>query len=144
MHNLNVKKSSIMLFSLTNKFKWFWVLLRIPNNSIKHQSFIYILLNVKTVLFQTIQLSISTQFSSIWHIDRTLWVKVDLGAMAMKEYSTFPNAPTLLEPHHQIVLCHIQDIRWGSLTPLQRSSRSIPQPQPTGQTSYKNCESYKF
>ena len=33
--------------------------------------------------------------SSIWHIDRTLSgvttpVKVDLGAMAMKEYSTFP------------------------------------------------------
>ena len=25
-------------------------------------------LNVKTVLFQTIQFSISTQFSSIWHI----------------------------------------------------------------------------
>ena len=28
-------------------------------------------LNVKTVLFQTIQFSISTQFSSIWPIDRT-------------------------------------------------------------------------
>ena len=26
----------------------------------------------KTVLFQTIQFSISTQFSFIWHIDRTL------------------------------------------------------------------------
>ena len=29
-------------------------------------------LNVKTVLFQTIQFNISTQFSSIWQIDRTL------------------------------------------------------------------------
>ena len=29
-------------------------------------------LNVKTVLFQTIQFSISTQFSSIWSINRTL------------------------------------------------------------------------
>ena len=28
---------------------------------------------------------------------------VDLGAMAMKEYSAFPKAPALLEPHHQIV-----------------------------------------
>ena len=25
------------------------------------------------------------------------------GAMAIKWYSTFPKAPTLLEPHHQIV-----------------------------------------
>ena len=29
-------------------------------------------LNVKTVLIQTIQFSISTQFSSIWPIDRIL------------------------------------------------------------------------
>ena len=60
------------LFSLVNKVKWFQVLLCIINNSIKHQSFIYTQLNVKTVLFQTIQFSLSTQFSSIWPIDRTL------------------------------------------------------------------------
>ena len=29
--------------------------------------------------------------------------------MAMKEYSAFPKAPGLLEPHHQIALCHIHD-----------------------------------
>ena len=29
----------------------------------------------------------------------------------MMGYSTFPKAPTLLEPHQQINLCHIQDIR---------------------------------
>ena len=28
---------------------------------------------------------------------------VELGAMAMKEYSTFPKAPALLDPYHQIV-----------------------------------------
>ena len=28
--------------------------------------------NIKTVLFQTIQISVSTQFSSIWPINRTL------------------------------------------------------------------------
>ena len=57
------------------------------------------------VLFQAVQLSISTQFSSIYSIDRTLSlrVKVDLGAMAMKECSLFPKAPALLKPHHQIV-----------------------------------------
>ena len=52
--------------------------------------------------------------------------RVDLGAMAMKGYSAFTKAPALLEPHHQIVQCHLQDIRWGGcLTPLQRRSRSI-------------------
>ena len=29
--------------------------------------------------------------------------RVDLGAMAMKEYSAFPKAQALLEHHHQIV-----------------------------------------
>ena len=64
-------------------------------------SYLYIL----TVLFQTIKFSISTQFSSIWPIDRTISdaTSPDLGAMAMNEYSVFPKAPSLLEPHHQFV-----------------------------------------
>ena len=32
-----------------------------------------------------------------------LQARVDLGAVAMKEYSAFPKAPALLELHHQIV-----------------------------------------
>ena len=32
--------------------------------------------------------------------------------MSMKEYSDFPKALALLEPHHRIVECHIQDTRW--------------------------------
>ena len=28
---------------------------------------------------------------------------MDLGVMAMKQYSEFPKAPALLKPHHQIV-----------------------------------------
>ena len=32
------------------------------------------------------------------------WVRMDLGAIAMKRYSMFPKAPALLEPHRQIVL----------------------------------------
>ena len=45
--------------------------------------------------------------------------RVDLRAMTMKGCSLFPKAPSL-EPHHQIVLCHIQYIRWwgGSYSPL--------------------------
>ena len=29
-----------------------------------------------------------------------LQVTIDLGAMAMKEFSAFPKAPAMLEPHH--------------------------------------------
>ena len=72
------KQFYFRFFSFVNKVKWFQVLLCITNNSIKHHSFIYIQLNDQTVLFQAIQFSISTQFSSIWLIDRTL-----LGATAL-------------------------------------------------------------
>ena len=49
--------------------------------------------------------------------------KVDLGAVAMKGCSAFPKAPTSLETHHQIVLCHIQDTHWG--LPLCREAVGI-------------------
>ena len=72
------------------------------------QFFVYTLLNVKTVLFQAIQFSIITQFSSISSIDRTLSGATipgqsGQGVMAMKGYSAFPKAPALLKLHHQIV-----------------------------------------
>ena len=49
-----------------------------------------------------------------------------------KRYSAFPKAPSLLELHQQIVLCHIKDPVGGVLTPLQRCFQCIRQPQPTG------------
>ena len=73
MHSQNSQKYFYFkVFTLVNKIKWFHLLLCITNNSIKHQSFIYLKIDVKTVIFQTIQFSISTQFSSIWPIDRIL------------------------------------------------------------------------
>ena len=33
--------------------------------------------------------------------------------MANKGCSAFPKIPALLETHHQIVQCHIQDACWG-------------------------------
>ena len=53
-----------------------------------------------------------------------LRARVDEGAMAIKEYSAFPKAPLLLEPHHQIVKCHIHDTRcgWGSYPSLKKQS----------------------
>ena len=114
-------------------------------------------LNDKAVLFLTIQFSIIHLFalslnmslnislnSSIWPIDRTLSgattpARVDLGAIAMKGYSAFAKAPALLKPHHQIVLYNFQDFRWGGLTPQQRSSRCIQQPQPIVKSSLMNA-----
>ena len=55
----SISNNSVLHF---NKIKWFQVMQYITNNSIKHQSFVYIQLNVKLVLFQAIQFSISTQF----------------------------------------------------------------------------------
>ena len=62
-------------------------------------------LNVKTVLFQTIQFRISTQLSSIWSIDRTLplQTRVDLGMMAMKGYSTLSFSITGASPSDCLV-----------------------------------------
>ena len=66
----------------------------------------------QTVLNQTIQFSISMQLVQFNpqigpYPVLPFGVKADLGAM--KGCSTFPKAPTSLEPHHQIVQCHIQD-----------------------------------
>ena len=74
----------------------------------------------KTVLFQTTQFNISTHFSSIWPIDRTVWC-YHFGTywIAMKRYFAFPKAPSLLEPHHQIVYCHISGHSFGKFYPSE-------------------------
>ena len=51
--------------------------------------------------------------------------------MAIKGYSAFPKVTALLEPHHQILLRHMQDTDWEGFTLLQRCSGSILHPQPT-------------
>ena len=48
------------------------VIFQTNQSCISTQLFVYSQLNVKTVLLPTIQFSISTEFSSIWPIDRTL------------------------------------------------------------------------
>ena len=54
-----------------------------------------------------------------------LWVREDLGVMAMKEYSTFSKSSVLLEPHHQLVLCYIQYTHWREVLPLCRDAVSV-------------------
>ena len=46
-----------------------------------------------------------------------LRARVDFGVMAIKEYSTFPKAPALVEPHNEIVQCHIQVTHGGGSYP---------------------------
>ena len=104
-------------------------MLCITNNSVKHQSFVYRLLNDQTVIFQTLRFRISYLFAQFkcqtilfgpWvepYQVLPLRVRMDLGAMAMKGHSAFPKSPTLLEPHHQIGLCRNQDTM-GLFLPL--------------------------
>ena len=52
--------------------------------------------------------------------------RVNLGAMSMKGCSAFPKAPGSLEPHQQIVQCHIQDTHCGGrVLPLCRGAVSV-------------------
>ena len=69
-----------------------------------------------TVLFQTDQFSISTKFTSFWPIERTLSSATTPGQNGSRRDGNkgVLKAPALLEPHHQIDLCHIQDTRSGS------------------------------
>ena len=104
------------------------------NSSIKYQSFVYIQLNGQTVLFLTIQLSISRLLSQFKcqtvlfdpligpYQVLPLRVRVDIGTMAIKEYSTFPKPPALQEPHHQIVKRHQQDTHRGEVLPTDQDA----------------------
>ena len=99
--------------------------------------FVYTQLNVKTVLLQTIQFSISIDFSSIWPIDRTLssaatpcqnWP----GSIGNEDVLHIPQSSSITEASPSDCLVSSQDTRLGSLTPLQRCSQCILHPQPTG------------
>ena len=75
--------------------------------SIQYQSFDYTQLNNQTVLFQAIQFSISHLFTFSLNVKQIepfqvlpLQARVDLGATAIKGYTTFPKTPTLLEPYY--------------------------------------------
>ena len=67
------------------------------------------------------QFSISTQFSSIWFIDRNL-----LGATTLGQSEPGGDG-------NEEALCIPQDTRWGSHIIMQRSCWCILQPQTTGQ-----------
>ena len=80
------------------------------NNSIKHQSFVYIQLNDQTGLLQTMQFIISHLFVHNLNVkqwigpnrEKQLMASLDPGAMAISVYSAFSKAPAFLEAYHQI------------------------------------------
>ena len=99
-------------------------------NLIKHLSFVYTQLNDQTIRFQTIQSNISHLFALSFNVKQfylthrenprvlAIWARVDLEVMALKGCAALPKVlALLLEPHHQIIKCHIHDTHWESLTP---------------------------
>ena len=106
----------------------------IPNNSVYNK---WTCALTKTVLVQTIQFCMSTQFSSIWPTDQVLPLRarVDLGAISMKEYSAFPQSSCITGTSLSDCLVSYLGSSFGGRghTPLQRCSRCFLQPLPTGQ-----------
>ena len=112
----------------------------------------------KTVLFQTIQFtikklfhfkqfhfSISTQFSIIWLVDRTLSdvtspCQREPGSNGNEEKLCIPESfsITRTSPSNCLVLYPGHSFAWGggALTPPSRSNRYILPPQPTGQAGF--------
>ena len=66
---------------------------------------------VKQFYFKQINLAWVICLLPVWMSNSSIWpyevlllqTRLDLGVMAMKEYSAFSKAPALLELHHQIV-----------------------------------------
>ena len=98
-------------------------------------------LNLKTVLFQAIQFSIGTQFSSVWPIDKTLCGATTPsdsgpGSDGNKGVFRIPQSSSITRTSPSDCLVSYSGHSWGSLTPLQRCSWCILQPQPTEQKEF--------
>ena len=88
-------------------------------------------LNVKTVLFQIIQLSISTLFSSIWPIDRVRSDATTLGQSGPGSDGNegvfrFPKNSSITGTSPSDCLVSYQDIYWGGgILPLCRDAVGV-------------------
>ena len=98
---------------------------------------------VKTVLFQATQFSISTKFGFIWPIYWTLSGASTPGQSGLmrwqwREYSAFPKASTLLEPHIRLFSIKFRTLVEGGfyLSAEVQLVYSTPPPQLTGQYVY--------
>ena len=93
-------------------------------------------LNIETVLFQTIHFSISTQFSSIWFIIRTLWGAITQGlsgpgSNGNERILRIPQSSIITGASPSDCLVSYPGRSFGGLTPLQRYSRCFLQLHPT-------------
>ena len=107
---------------------------------------------VKTVPFQAIPFSISTQFISIWPTGRTLSGATILGPSYDNERVLhIPQSSSITGTSPSDCLVSNPGRSLMSLTPLQRISQSTLHPQPTGQsrhflgifTMYRNTSFFK-
>ena len=100
--------------------------------------FVYTQLNLKTVLFQANQCTMSTQFSSNKPIDRiqpgaTTLEPSGPGSDGNEGVLRIPQSSSISEASPwDCLVSYPGTIVGGSLTPLQRFSQCIPQSQPTG------------
>ena len=94
-----------------------------------HSFFVDTQLNVKQFFFK--QFSLALVHSSIRPIYRTLSGATSPGQSGTGRDGNKRGTPHSPKHQHYWSLA-IQDTRWGNLTPLQRCSRNILQPQPTG------------
>ena len=104
--------------------------------------FVYTHLNVKTVVFQTIQFSISSQFSSIWPIDRTLSGATtpgqsEPGSDGNEGIHRIPQSSSITRTSPSDLFSVLSRILVLGFSPLQWSSQYILQPQLTGQSHLK-------
>ena len=93
------------------------------NNSVQQKSFVCTQFKCQAVLFDP-QIG--------YYQMQPFRVRVDLGAEAMQQYFTFIKAPILLQSHIRLFSVITGHPLGGGLISLQRWSRCILQPQPTG------------
>ena len=112
----------------------------LSKDNIELKFFVYLQLNVKTVLFQLFQ------FGSIWPIDRTLLGTITLVQSRLRsdgnwEVFFIPQSSSITGASPQDGLMpYYPNTRWMCLTPLQGFSRCIRQPQPTRHCYIVVCE----
>ena len=96
---------------------------------------------LKIAQFQTIKFSISTQFTSIWPIDRalsgaTIPIPSEPGSDGNKGVLRIPESSSITGTSpSDCLVSYPGHLLWGGgrLTPLPKCSRRILQPQPIGQ-----------
>ena len=126
VHSLIVKNISISSYSVQSNSSN-------SNNSVYYE-YRFCLHTVKTVLFQTIQFSICTQFSSIWPIDRTLSGAIPpgqsgLGSDGNEGIFHIPQSCSITGTSDYLVSYPGHSFGGRGLTPMQRCSRYILLPK---------------